>query len=102
MRGSSSIPARLQASTIAGIRAKGVNYAAGRGLDRDAQAVALTHALRSSVVNGRGPRCCSRPASSTIGALLSLLIPVYGPPAPDAVPAAGVEPGEVAVAVEML
>ncbi len=98
---STRIPAVLKASTIAGIRAKGVNYVPARGATRG-QMAELTHALQTSVVNGARPALLFAAVVVALGACLSLLIPVYGPaPDPSEAPR-GVEPGEIAVAVEML
>ena len=63
VRASPGIPARLQASTIAGIRAKGVNYAPGRGRDRGAGGRARARAASVGRRTAPGPRCCSRPRS---------------------------------------
>jgi MFS family permease len=73
------IPAPLKLSTIAGIRAKGVNYSPGPRTT-DTQAAALAHALQSSVVNGARPALFFAAGVVTIGAFLSLLIPNIGPP----------------------
>ena len=64
---SALIPAQLKASTIAGIRAKGVNYAPGAGATRG-QAAELTHALQTSVVNGARPALFFAAGVVTIGA----------------------------------
>jgi hypothetical protein len=96
----SGISERLRASTVAGIRAQGVNYVPGSGATRE-QVAALTHAVRTSVVNGARPALFFAALVVALGALLSLLIPAHGP-----VPAAelpeGVEPTGVGVAVELL
>jgi len=90
----------LQDATIAGIRAKGVNYAPAGGATHE-QVAALGHALRASVVDGARPALLFAAVVVGIGALLSLLIPAHGPaPVEEARP--GVEPGAVGVAVEML
>jgi EmrB/QacA subfamily drug resistance transporter len=75
----------LRATTIAGIRAKGVNFAPVSGTPHP-QAVALTHALEHSVVAGARPALLFAAAVVTLGAFLSLLIPNIGPLA---VPAEG-------------
>jgi hypothetical protein len=94
------VPPSLRDSTIAGIRAKGVNYAPAGGATRE-QVVALGHALRASVVDGARPALLFAAGVVGVGALLSLLIPTHGP-APAAAAPPGVEPGGVAVAVEVL
>ena len=99
--GSPAISAPLKALTIASIRAKGVNYAPPR-VARPSQVAALTHALQGSVVDGARPALLFAAAVVTLGAFLSLLIPTYGPPSTGEAPEPGVEPGEIAVAVEML
>ncbi len=98
---STSLPSGVKATAIAGVRAKGVNFAPASGLTR-AQTTALSDALRASVVNGARPALLFAAAVVTLGACLSLLIPVYGPVAADVDTAMAVEPGEVAVAVELL
>jgi len=99
VRSSPRISGALKATTIANIRAKGVNYVPARGATR-AEVSTLTHALQSSVVNGARPALLFAAGVVALGALLSLLIPTHSPV--PAAPAAGVEPGEIAVAVEML
>jgi EmrB/QacA subfamily drug resistance transporter len=94
------VPPALRDSTVAGIRAKGVNFAPAGGATRD-QVAALGHALRASVVDGARPALLFAAAVVGIGALLSLLIPAQGP-VPAEEPPPGVEPGAVGVAVEML
>jgi EmrB/QacA subfamily drug resistance transporter len=98
---STRIPTRLKASTIAGIRAKGVNYQPGSGATRG-QVSELTRALQTSVVNGARPALLFAAGVVALGACLSLLIPAYGPAPRTIDEPAGIEPGEVAVAVEML
>jgi len=100
VRGLAHIPAPLQDSTIAGIRAKGVNYTPTGGAPHD-QVAALGHALRASVVDGARPALLFAAGVVGVGALLSLLIPAQGT-VPVEEPPAGVEPGAVGVAVEML
>jgi MFS family permease len=79
VRTSVLIPAGLKLSTIAGIRAKGVNYVPASGATR-AQTAGLTRALQNSVVDGARPALFFAAGVVTIGAFLSLLIPVHGPP----------------------
>ncbi len=100
VRASARISASVKAATIASIRAKGVNYAPAAGAPRG-EVHALTQALQTSVVSGARPALLFAAGVVALGALLSLLIPTYGPP-PPAATAPGVEPGEIAVAVEML
>jgi EmrB/QacA subfamily drug resistance transporter len=101
VRSSSRISAAVKASTIAAIRAKGVNYSPARGPSRG-EISALTHALQSSVVSGARPALLFAAGVVTLGAFLSLLIPTAGPPtAAESLPP-GVVSGEVAVAVELL
>jgi hypothetical protein len=73
------IPAGLKVATIAGIRAKGVNYAPASGATRG-QTAALAHALQNSVVDGARPALFFAAGVVAIGAFLSLLIPAQGPP----------------------
>ena len=94
------VPPTLRDSTIAGIRAKGVNFAPAGGATHE-QVAALGHALRASVVDGARPALLFAAAVVGIGALLSLLIPAHGPVTAEE-PPPGVEPGGVAVAVEVL
>ncbi|MGO9877655.1 MAG: MFS transporter [Acidimicrobiia bacterium] len=100
VRASSALPGSLKASTIAAIRAKGVNYAPANGATRQ-QIGALTHALQTSVVNGARPALLFAAAVVTVGACCSLLIPTDVPRPTGEPPAPGVEPGGVAVAVEL-
>jgi EmrB/QacA subfamily drug resistance transporter len=95
----SGISERVRASTVAGIRAQGVNFLPTRDVSPE-QAAVLTHSLRSSVVDGARPALLFAALVVALGALLSLLIPAVGP-APAELPE-GVEPGPVGVAVEML
>ena len=95
----SGISERVRTSTIAGIRAQGVNFAPGSGIGRD-QAAVLTHALRTSVVDGARPALLFAALVVALGALLSLLIPADAP-VPAELPA-GTEPTGVGVAVELL
>ena len=83
--------ARLKVSTIAGIRAKGVNYAPGAGMASD-HATVLARALQTSVVDGTRPALLFAAGVVAIGAFLSLLIPVHGP-APSLVPVPVLLPG---------
>jgi MFS family permease len=101
VRASSQIAGPLKTSTIAAIRAKGVNYVPAKGATRP-EINALTHALQTSVVDGARPALLFAAAVVAVGACLSLLIPT-SPPAPTGdVPMPGVEPGDIAVAVELL
>ena len=96
-------PRRSRRRRSLAIRAKGVNYAPPSRATTDARSAALTHALQSSVVDGARPALLFAAAVVTLGAFLSLLIPTYGPPVGRRGRAEpGVEPGEIAVAVEML
>ena len=54
------------------------------------------------MVNGARPALFFAAGVVTLGAFLSLLIPADAPPPNDAEPAADIEPGSIAVAVEML
>ncbi len=101
VRASSRIAGPVKASTIAAIRAKGVNYAPATNATRGDINV-LTHALQTSVVDGARPALLFAAAVVTVGAFLSLLIPTSAPAAAGEAPIPGVEPGEVAVAVELL
>ena len=96
----SGISDRIRASTVAGIRAQGVNFVPG-GDATHAQVAALAHALRTSVVDGARPALFFAAAVVGLGALLSLLIPVHAAAPPEELPE-GVEPAGVGVAVEML
>ena len=97
-----ALPAAARQATIARIRAQGVNFAPAAGTAH-ARAVALSTALERSVVSGARPALLFASAVVTLGAFLSLLIPAY-PPVTDAEaePRADVEPGAVAVSVELL
>ena len=90
----------VEAATIARIRAGGVNFSPSAGTPR-AQALELTRALERSVVAGARPALLFAAAVVTLGALLSLLIPNRGP-VPAVRDVVAVEPGAVAVAVELL
>jgi MFS family permease len=95
------IPTAVRVSTVAGIRAKGVNYSPHGGAT-GAQAVALEHALRASIVDGARPALLFAAAVVGLGALLSLLIPAHEPAPAEELPP-GVEPvGAVGVAVEVI
>ena len=100
VRSVSGLSEPVRASTIAGIRSQGVNYVPGGEATRE-QVVALTHAVRASVVNGARPALLFAALVVALGALLSLLIPAHGPVAAAELPE-GVEPPGVGVAVEML
>jgi EmrB/QacA subfamily drug resistance transporter len=69
----------VKLSTIADIRAKGVNYAPA-AKSAEGQAAALARALEGSVVSGARPALLFAAGVVTIGAFLSLLIPDIGPP----------------------
>jgi hypothetical protein len=96
----SGISENLRASTIAGIRSQGVNFAPGGEATRE-QGAALTRALQTSVVDGARPALLFAAAVVALGAALSLLIPAHGPVPVEPVPD-GVEPPGVGVAVELL
>jgi predicted MFS family arabinose efflux permease len=78
VRTSVLIPAGSKVSTIAGIRAQGVNYAPATGTTR-VQSAALEHALRHSVVDGARPALFFAAGVVIVGAFLSLLIPDHRP-----------------------
>jgi EmrB/QacA subfamily drug resistance transporter len=94
----SGISESLRSSTIAGIRARGVNFAPEATGEHGA---ALTRALRASVVDGARPALLFAAVVVALGALLSLLIPAHGPVPAEPLPE-GVEPPGVGVAVELL
>jgi EmrB/QacA subfamily drug resistance transporter len=73
-----ALPGGVRAATIAGIRAKGVNYAPAVN-GTHAQGLALTRALEQSVVAGARPALLFAAAVVALGGLLSLLIPNIGP-----------------------
>jgi len=98
---SSQLAGPLKAFTIAAIRAKGVNYVPASGATH-AEIDVLTHALQTSVVNGARPALLFAAAVVTVGAFLSLLIPTSAAAPTGDVLLPGVEPGDVAVAVELL
>jgi len=100
VRASVRLPAGLKVSTIAGIRAKGVNNTP-TGRATRAQVRELTHALQTSVVNGGPPRAAvrggRRSLAGAVAADTGLRTRTRVIDEPE-----GVEPGDVAVAVEML
>jgi EmrB/QacA subfamily drug resistance transporter len=100
VNGLTGLSEQLRASTIADIRAQGVNFAPRSGTTRE-QAAALTHALQTSVVDGARPALLFAALVVALGALLSLLIPARRAAPVEPVPE-GVEPPGVGVAVELL